>query len=929
MPQKRLNLILASICGELLCTCVLLPSFSSAQCTCVTGTVSDQHEKTPLYNSVISIINPTDSVLTRFARADTKGRFTITLPATGNYTMMVSYPGYADFIDTFTALRDSAVHAGEIKLIKKAELLEAVIVKQQLGAIRIKGDTIEYKADSFLMKKGATVSDLLKRLPGIQVDRNGTITAQGQKVNKVLVDGEEFFSDDPAIVTQNLQADYINNVQVFDKKSDQAEFTGIDDGQRSRTINLTLKPEKKKGYFGKINAGGGTQGKFDNNVMLNSFKGSRKFSAFGIMSNNDHNQLNWEERGKLGTRGDVEYDEENGYFMMNNNIDDDFSREINSDEGLPTTWSGGIHYSDAWKEKQKISGDYRFMKRNLSSSSTTTTQFILPDTQYFNTQSRNAFSTRIRNSLGGVYDLKIDSATSVKFTVGAGRMNAKTESYYTGRALNADSAVVNANIRTLNSDVIKDNYSIAGLLRRKFKKKGRTLSVSLTDYYNGETLDGSLVSHTDYFSRLGGQSQEVINQKKMNDSRASSLSANIVYTEPLSTKVFLSFNYGLNSNSSTVHRNTYNKDISDESYKLRDSIYSNDFKYNYLIHSAGADIKINTKKVTYTIGAAGNYANFNQRDLVKDSASKYSFFNFFPKTFIRYNFSPQRQLTFRYSGGTQPPQPEQLQPVRQNNDPLNVQLGNPSLRQEFRNNVSANFYDYKVLTERYIYAYTSASTVRNAIGTSADIDSVGKTTYRFINLNGSRSGNINFGYYTKSKKLQTYFSFGGSADLSRVVNQLNGLTNVNDNQNYMVRLSAEKHADKKYSVELRPGFGYTFSRSSLRPDVVTKYFTTESAISAWVQLPWKLSALSNVYINTRQKTQVFNVNQNVTKWDASISKKIGKNEKSELTFSVNDILNQNVGFNRTATSNFISQNTYSTLRRFAMLNFVYNISKNP
>ncbi|MBA4167171.1 MAG: TonB-dependent receptor, partial [Chitinophagaceae bacterium] len=683
MPARHLSLLHTLILSMLVSiVSILIPAFSYSQCNCLTGTVSDQNEKTPLSNAVISIINAKDSILTRFTRSNAKGSFRMSLPAKGEYTLMVTYPGYADFVDRFTAAPDSAIGMNEIRLIKKAELLEAVIVKQQLSAIKIKGDTIEYKADSFLVNKGANVAELLKRLPGIQVDRNGNITAQGQKVNKVLVDGEEFFSDDPAVVTQNLAADYVKDVQVYDKKSDQAEFTGVDDGERSRTINLKLKPEKKKGYFGKVNAGGGTSGKFDNSLMLNSFKGSRKLSAFGIMSNNDHNTLDWGEREKFGSSNGPEYDEENGYFMYTGNIDDEFNQEINSDEGLPTTWTAGLHYSDNFGDKQKVSGDYRFMKRNLAANSNTISRYILPDTQYFSSQSRKAFSTRIKNILSGVYDIKIDSTSSIKLKAGGSRMTANTGSFYTSRALNADSALVNDNSRTLNSNLIKDHFTINALWRKKFRKKGRTFSLNFSEETNNESLDGLLQSNTDYYSSGSVYKNELIDQKKNNNSRTSYLSSRVVYTEPLSNKVFLSFNYGLSLNENTAHRNTFNKDPAGD-YKFKDSVYSNDFKYNYVTNSGGADLKINTKKVVYSIGGVSSYAVFNQRDMIKDSASKYSFLNFYPKAFIRYSMGPQKQLWFRYYGETRPPSPEQLQPVRQNTDPLNVQVGNPELRQEF------------------------------------------------------------------------------------------------------------------------------------------------------------------------------------------------------------------------------------------------------
>ncbi len=184
-------------------------------------------------------------------------------------------------------------------MIPKSKLLAEVIVKSG-SPIRIKGDTTVYTADSFKVREGANVEELLRRLPGIQVDKDGKITAMGERVTKVLVDGEEFFGSDPGIATKNLRADIVKEVEVFDKKSDQAEFTGIDDGVKDKTINLKLKDDKKKGYFGKIEAGGGLKDKYNNSIMLNAFKGKRKIAAYGIMSNTGKTNLDWEDANNYG-----------------------------------------------------------------------------------------------------------------------------------------------------------------------------------------------------------------------------------------------------------------------------------------------------------------------------------------------------------------------------------------------------------------------------------------------------------------------------------------------------------------------------------------------------------------------------------------------------------------------------------------------------
>ena len=244
-------------------------------------------------------------------------------------------------------------------MILKSKLLETVVVSGNKGAVRIKGDTTEFNADSFRTQAGANVEDLLKKLPGIQVDKNGKITAQGEAVKKVLVDGEEFFGDDPTLVTQNLRADMVDKVQVYDKKSDQATFTGIDDGQREKTINLKLKNDKKMGYFGRLTGGIGTDGYYDEQLMANYFKKKEKMAAYGIISNTGKTGLNWNERDSYGQSilGQLDVDPNTGFFTNdgpggNRDELDTWSGQYEG-QGYPSVKTGGLHYNNKWADRSE------------------------------------------------------------------------------------------------------------------------------------------------------------------------------------------------------------------------------------------------------------------------------------------------------------------------------------------------------------------------------------------------------------------------------------------------------------------------------------------------------------------------------------------------------------------------------------------------
>ena len=333
-------------------------------------------------NAVIALIRPADSVLIAFTRSDANGNFTFNKVDTGSYNLLVSYPEYADYAEEVHLTNNQSLNLDKVYLTPFAKLLEEIIVRQ--AAIRIKGDTTEFTADSFHVKPNATVEDLLKELPGVQVDKNGQITAQGQKVQKVLVDGEEFFSDDPTVATRNLRADAVDKVQVFEKKSDQAEFTGIDDGQKTQTLNLKLKANAKHGYFGKVSLAG-LDKYYNGQALINAFKGNRKISAFVIASSTDQTGLNFQDARSYGFGGDnFQVDGGSGAVMFNN-TSDDFSATGNYGQGLPESVKGGFHYSNKWNNnKDNASGNYLFNRLAERIEGNTFTQNILLDSVYYN-----------------------------------------------------------------------------------------------------------------------------------------------------------------------------------------------------------------------------------------------------------------------------------------------------------------------------------------------------------------------------------------------------------------------------------------------------------------------------------------------------------------------------------------------------------------
>ncbi len=462
----------------------------SAQSTYfIKGAVGDTTANVKLVNTSICILNAKDSTLRSFTRAGVDGAFVINNLSKGKFILLVTYPGYADYVEQFSL--DSAKHThdfGRLNMILKTKLLADVIIKGTRAAIKIKGDTTEFDARAFKIQPNAKVEDLLKQLPGIQVDKDGKITAEGQTVNKVLVDGEEFFGDDPTLVTKNIRADMVDKVQLYDKKSDQAAFTGIDDGQKTKTINIKLKEDKKNGYFGKVDVGDGTDGYYEGQLLFNMFKAKEKFSAYLTVGNNGKTGLGWQDSQKYGSSDNLQFGDNGEIYITGGNGDglDSFNGQYNG-QGTPLARNGGLHYDDKWdSDKESINANYKIGSLEVDGTSNTLTENNLP-TGIINSNSNETFNNfMFRQKLDLTYQIKLDTASNLKNSVDGTWKNTHTKNDYTTTRTDGNGNLLNDNPRDIDN---KDNTKIfdaSVFYTKKFKKKGRTISF-LASISNNET----------------------------------------------------------------------------------------------------------------------------------------------------------------------------------------------------------------------------------------------------------------------------------------------------------------------------------------------------------------------------------------------------------------------------------------------------------
>lgn len=899
-------------------------SFSFAQTASLKGTVVDSTNKVNLHNAVVSLLRPKDSVLVKFVRTNTQGAFEFTNLSAGKFIVIISYPDYADFVDDIDLSATPQKMMGNVYVSTKAHLLEEVIVRQRIAAIRMKGDTTEYRADSFYVGPNANVQDLLKRMPGIQVNSKGEITAQGQKVEKVLVDGEEFFSDDPAVVTQNLRADAIDKVQVFDKKSDQAVFTGIDDGQTAKTINLQMKEDAKKGYFGKLEAGSDFDRYRYGKGMLNAFKGKRKLAAFITNDNTKFESLNWNERNNYsGGSDNMVMMDDGGIAIFDGG--DDFSYG----QGLPTSTTGGFLFSNKWnQDKHNINNSYQYNNLNVRGRNQTNTQTILPDTTFFNTQDQNFVSDRRRNRITSKYELRIDSTSTLKMTLTGSIINNRNANSFLGKAISEEGQLINQSDRTTTND--GEDRNLLGSLQwqKRLKKKGRTLSFNGDFSIMNKTNDGFLFAKNDFYDKNGNLvRQDNLDQFKTNTEALSGVNGRVVYTEPMWKNTFLELNYRFALNRNDAERNTLERSAPGGKYENVVDTLSNHFIFNNNTHTGGFTFRLNEKKYSLSLGTSVGSARFNLDDINNNAKRSIQFTNFLPTVGITFNPKKQMRLRVNYNGNTRNPTLQQIQPFIDNIDPLNITIGNPNLKQEFRHNVSVNFSDYKVLKSKNIYFSANFTTTNNAITNANFIDSIGRRVNQAINVNGNYSGSIwsRYGFDI----IPTYnLSFGFSPSFNRFVNRVNGLENISNNNTYNFEVGLGHWTDKKLSF-------YTFfqaalnnSKSSIRPNIITRFWSYASYLDLSLKLPAKLFLQVESRLTMYQRTAQFANNANVYIVNSSLKKTFGKSDKLEMKVSINDIFNNNQNIRRNISTNFITETIQQNIQRFWLFTIAYNFSKN-
>ncbi|WP_019990521.1 outer membrane beta-barrel protein [Rudanella lutea] len=898
-----------------------------------------------LNGATVMLLTPKDSALVNFTRTSETGAFQFKNLKRGTYLLKISYVGSIPFNRTITPPDGNELDLGELKLKPITKELFEVVVKTARAPLTIKGDTIEYNAATFKVPPGSTVEELLRKLPGVQVDQEGNIRAQGQEVKRVTVDGKSFFGSDPKMATKNLPADAISKVQVFTDKSEQAKITGVDDGKKEKTVNLELKDNFKKGGFGKLVAGGGSdlvpdrdnraRGEIKGNY--NKFDTKQQFSVIGLANNTNQTGLSWNDyqdfRGSnsFNWNDEADFGFNGGRFIMFGDDQESLSIPVTGGRGrgFSDNQAGGANYNYDTK-KTKLSSNYYYSRTRLSLDALRSRENFLPGNLSILTADTSGQINVNSNHRGSIrFEQALDSMSTLiflnnsRFGTNSGLLQAEQSLFRNGETLTT------RNIRNNTSSGQSLGMANTLLFRRKFKTKGRNFAASASILTNTSESQLDLNTSTQFFENPRATLAQ--RQDQRTNSVSNEYKASLLFTEPFKKKFFWESFYNFSLRRDVADRDVYDRMREGSAGQMpRLDSLSLYYENNYLYNRLGTSVRYSHKGINLTVGAAaqrfdldGEYAN-DQSSFLRSKINR-TFMNIIPSVGLNYDLKNNRYLNFNYSVNTQMPSARDLQPIVDNSNPLFIRQGNPNLLPSQAHNLWGGFSYFNPGSFTNFWGNINYNYFTNQVVYNQVIDPTTLvTTTRPENI----SGGFNVGAYTNFsfplKKTKSNLGFGTNTSYGENLLYINRVLNTSKNQNYTFRARLDLTPVDWFTLYANGEWGIqkvNFSVDTRQNQTIYNY-TYGGEMN--IRLPGDFYINSNlnyrVFINER-----FGFNQHVPILNASVYKILGKEKRWEVRGTLYDALNRNLGVNLSAFQNFVTNERVQTISRYGMLTLTYNM----
>ncbi len=916
---------------------------TQAQTLTLKGRLLDKDSKTPISGATVTLIAQKDSLNPKTVLTNAKGEFAFTGLVVDKYRLLTSMLDY-DVVSQVINLQASNKEPLVFNLSKQPKNLAEVSVKAKKPVVQQKGDTLEFNASELKVNPDANAEDMIKKLPGVTIDKDGNVTSGGEQIRKVTVDGRDFFGDDATAALRNLPASVIDKIQVFDKLSDQAQFTGFDDGNSIKSINIVTKQGMRNGQFGRVYAGAGTQGTYNAGGNVSLFKNNLRLTFVGLTNN--VNQQNFASQdllgvtssgggggGRGGGRGGGGNFGGGGFGGNNNNF------TVGQQNGISKTNSFGLNFSDIWgkKKKAEVSGSYFFNNSNTSNDQLSNTEnFQLSGkNQYYNenaVSSSKNFNHRINFRL----NYKINDKNSIIITPNLSFQDNTAIKDISGYNTYSPTDSISRSINNSDSKNFGYNFSNNILFRHSFAKRGRTLSVNFNTTLNKRDGDTYIYNINDYYTP-GGVSSDSLQQYTGLITSGYQLGANVSYTEPIGKKGQLQISYTPSYAKNKSDQEVYQYDHVGGKYTLFDDSLSNKFDNVTIKHNTGVTYRLGDRDNMFSVGLSYQYTELtSDRTYPSPVRVSKNFNNVLPNLMWTKKFNARNSIRVFYRANTNTPSVTQLQDVYNNNNPLFVTAGNPNLKQQVGNVLSARytytntakskslfFNVFLQQNSNYITNATYTATKDSVLNSSVTLYK-GSQLSKPVNVDGYWSLRSFITYSMPLKFMKSNLSINGGFTYGNTPGLINNIRNNSKSYVYNAGVVLASNISEYVDFNINYSVNFNNVTNSIQPSLDNKY-VQQSAGAQLNLLSKKGWFIQNDISNQSYSGLSGGFNQRYWLWNAGIGKKFLKKQQAELKLTVFDLLKQNQSITRTATDSYIQDVQNQVLRQYFMLTFTYNL----
>ena len=898
---------------------VSLFSISNAQDFLIKGKVVDLETKNPLEATTIYAESILDSTLITYSITDQNGNFELEgKTSLKEFNLFFSYNGYQTL--KIKILRKAVVDLQTIQLEEQFEALKGVQVTGERVPITIKKDTVEFNADSFKTRPDATVEDVLKKLPGVEVDSNGKITVNGKEVNQVLVNGQVFFSNDPKVATKSLPKDIISKIQISNTKTKEQEFSGEDGDGETKTINLTIKEDKNKGYLGRMAAGYGTDDRYQANGLLNYFNNKKRLSVIASTNNINNPGFSFDEIYDMvgNSRGGVSFNSNGGFEVG--------GLSFGFGEGITTSSTLGASYADQEKDKYEISSNYFFSYSDSYNDQKTARENILPDRRYFTDTESNFRGSTNSNQGGANLEFDIDKTLRISVVPSLSVNRTNSGDYSNTISTDEDGNTINSNQTATVNDGQQRNFSNEITIFKKLDTIGKYIRVSFRNRNSESKNLSNLNSLREIFGT--NPSEETLDQLTDSDDKNDSYQIGIGYRQPLAEKLFLDFGYEYEHNERNNTRSVFDFNDIVGGYTNFNGALSSDFRFNNEQQTPSIGLSRNGEKLRLRLGAEYTMTNLDNKDFLQNTSFSKKYENLLLRANVNYNIDKSKRISLWYNSNLSVPSINQLQPIPNVSNPLNIIVGNPNLSPSVNHRINLNYNDYNWKDRTGFFVYGGMTFQKDNVSSVTTTDENFLRTTTYTNVDGNMNGYGGMQYSKEIKKDSAYsikFNIRPYVNYNKRVGFTNGQRLESKNLSFSPRISTTLNF--REMVEIEPVYGITFNQTTYNLEGLEDVNFTAHNLQLKTTTYWPKNLIWGNDITYSYNGNVgTGFDKDAIFWNMSLGLQI-MDKKATLKVLAYDLLNQNINTQRSSGDDFIQDFQGTVLQQYFMFSFSYKFDQ--